>query len=189
MANFNLADYDLVENRIKQFYSLYEDGRIVTENMSTKEDRERGHWVFKARIYLTQEDQRLGLPKATGYAHEIDGGPGANRFSAAENCETSAIGRSLANFGMSGNLRPSRSEMAKVQRMEAEAAMPKVVKTAPQEFVNGSWAPPVILWDEELSKVDTVEGARGLFALAKAEKAPKNILDAITAKGKELSTD
>lgn len=179
MANFNLADYDLVENRIKQFYSLYEDGRIVTENMSTKEDRERGHWVFKARIYLTQEDQRLGLPKATGYAHEIDGGPGANRFSAAENCETSAIGRSLANFGMSGNLRPSRSEMQKVQRMEAEAAAPK-----PE-----AWAPPLINWDEELAKIDTVEGARGLFALAKAEKAPKTVLEAITAKGKELTTD
>ena len=179
MANFNLADYDLVENRVKQFHSLYEDGRIVTENMSTKEDRERGHWVFKARIYLTQEDQRLGLPKATGYAHEIDGGPGANRFSAAENCETSAIGRCLANFGMSGNLRPSRSEMAKVQRMEAEAAAPK-----PEP-----WAGPVINWDEELAKVDTVEGARGLFALAKAEKAPKAILEAITAKGKELATD
>lgn len=179
MANFNLAEYDLVENRIKQFYSLYEDGRIVTENMSTKEDRERGHWVFKARIYLTQEDQRLGLPKATGYAHEIDGGPGANRFSAAENCETSAIGRSLANFGMSGNLRPSRSEMQKVQRMEAEAIAPK-----PEP-----WAGPVINWDEELAKVDTVEGARGLFALAKAEKAPKAILEAITAKGKELATD
>lgn len=179
MANFNLADYDLVENRIKQFYSLYEDGRIVTENMSTKEDREKGHWIFKARIYLTQEDQRLGLPKATGYAHEIDGGPGANRFSAAENCETSAIGRSLANFGMSGNLRPSRSEMAKVQRMEAEATAPK-----PEP-----WAAPLINWDEELAKVDTVEGARGLFALAKAEKAPKAILEAITAKGKELATD
>lgn len=179
MANFNLADYDLVENRVKQFHSLYEDGRIVTENMSTKEDRERGHWIFKARIYLTQEDQRLGLPKATGYAHEIDGGPGANRFSAAENCETSAIGRSLANFGMSGNLRPSRSEMAKVQRMEQQAAAPKAEP----------WAAPLINWDEELSKVDTVEGARGLFALAKAEKAPKNILEAITAKGKELATD
>lgn len=179
MANFNLADYDLVENRVKQFHSLYEDGRIVTENMSTKEDREKGQWVFKARIYLTQEDQRLGLPKATGYAHEVDGGPGANRFSAAENCETSAIGRALANFGMSGNLRPSRSEMQKVQRMEQEAAAPK----------SEPWAAPLINWDEELAKVDTVEGARGLFALAKAEKAPKNILDAITAKGKELSTD
>jgi len=179
MANFNLADYDLVENRVKQFYSLYEDGRIVTENMSTKEDRERGHWLFKARIYLTQEDQRLGLPKATGYAHEIDGGPGANRFSAAENCETSAIGRSLANFGMSGNLRPSRSEMAKVQRMEQQETAPK----------SEPWSAPLINWDEELTKLDSVEGARGLFALAKAEKAPKAVLDAITAKGKELTTD
>jgi hypothetical protein len=69
--------------------------------------------------------------------------------------------------------------MQKVQRMEAQAAAPKAE----------AWAGPIINWDEELAKVDTVEGARGLFALAKAEKAPKNILDAITAKGKELTTD
>lgn len=185
MANFNLNDYELVETRIGKFYSLYEDGRIVTENMTTKEERERGLWIIKARIYLTQDDHRMGLPKATGYAFEVDGGFGANKTSALENCETSAIGRALANMGLHGNKRSSREEMEKVER----GLMPKVVKTAEPEFKNGAWAPPVILWDEELSKVDTVEGARGLFALAKAEKAPKAILDAITAKGKELATD
>ena len=178
MANFNLADYELVETRISKFYSLYEDGRIQTENMSTKEDREKGIWVVKARLYTTQEDQRLGLPKATGYAFEVDGGYGANKTSALENCETSAIGRALANMALHGSKRASREEMAKVER-DVSPASQKLQK----------WDKPLLNWDEEIAKLDSVEGARGLFALAKAEFAPQDILERITALGKTFSAE
>lgn len=177
MANFNLADYELVETRISKFYSLYEDGRIQTENMSTKEDREKGIWVVKARLYTTQEDQRLGLPKATGYAFEVDGGYGANKTSALENCETSAIGRALANMALHGSKRASREEMTKVER----AVIPP--KDTPK------WDKPLLNWEEEMLKLDSVEGARGLFALAKAESASKDVLDAITALGKTFTSE
>jgi hypothetical protein len=177
MANFNLADYELVETRISKFYSLYEDGRIQTENMSTKEDREKGIWVVKARLYTTQEDQRLGLPKATGYAFEVDGGYGANKTSALENCETSAIGRALANMALHGSKRASREEMTKVERAV------EIPKDAPK------WDKPLLNWSEEMAKLDSVEGARGLYALAKAEKAPKDVLDAITALGKTFTSE
>jgi hypothetical protein len=40
----------------------------------------------------------------------------ANKTSALENAETSAIGRALANAGYSGNKRTSRQEMEKVAR-------------------------------------------------------------------------
>lgn len=173
MANFNLADYELVETRISKFYSLYEDGRIQTENMSTKEDREKGIWVVKARLYTTQEDQRLGLPKATGYAFEVDGGYGANKTSALENCETSAIGRALANMALHGSKRASREEMSKVERGVEPV----------------KWDKPLLNWSEEMAKIDSVEGARGLFALAKAEKAPQDVLDAITALGKTFTLE
>lgn len=177
MANFNLADYELVETRIKKFYSLYEDGRIQTENMSTKEDREKGIWVVKARLYTTQEDQRLGLPKATGYAFEVDGGYGANKTSALENCETSAIGRALANMALHGSKRASREEMSKVER----GATPPVKPEA--------WDKPLINWAEEIAKLEDANGARGLYALAKAENAPKAVLDEITAKGKSFTSE
>jgi hypothetical protein len=177
MANFNLADYELVETRISKFYSLYEDGRIETENMSTAADREKGIWVVKARLYVSQEDQRLGLAKATGYAFEVDGGYGANKTSALENCETSAIGRALANMALHGSKRASREEMSKVER----AVTPP--KDAPK------WDKPLIVWEEELEKLDSVEGARGLFALAKAEGASKAVLEAITAKGKMFTLE
>ena len=175
MANFNLNDYELVETRIGKFYSLYEDGRIVTENMTTKEERERGLWVVKARIYTTQEDHRLGLPKATGYAFEVDGGYGANKTSALENCETSAIGRALANMALHGNKRASREEMSKVERGV----------TPPVE----AWDKPLINWPEEIAKLEDANGARGLYALAKSENAPKAVLDAITAKGKTFTSE
>jgi hypothetical protein len=173
MANFNLNDYELVETRIAKFYALYEDGRIHTENMTTKEERERGLWVVKARIYKTLEDQRLGCPTSTGYAFEVDGGYGANKTSALENCETSAIGRALANMGLHGNKRASREEMSKVER----GVTPKA----------DAWEAPLINWAEEIAKLDDANGARGLYALAKAENAPKAVLDEITAKGKALS--
>lgn len=177
MANFNLADYELVETRIGKFYSLYEDGRIVTENMTTKEERERGLWVVKARLYTSQEDHRLGLPKATGYAFEVDGGYGANKTSALENCETSAIGRALANMALHGSKRASREEMSKVERGVTPPVQPE------------AWDKPLINWAEEIAKLEDANGARGLYALAKAENAPKAVLDEITAKGKSFTSE
>jgi hypothetical protein len=72
--------------------------------------------VIRAELWL--EDVCI----ATGYAEEVRGAGNVNRTSHVENCETSAVGRALANAGMAGtdvNKRPSREEMAKVQRQSA----------------------------------------------------------------------
>jgi hypothetical protein len=54
-------------------------------------------------------------PWATGLAYEMVTDRGVNQTSALENCETSAIGRALANAGYAAKgKRPSQSEMAKV---------------------------------------------------------------------------
>jgi hypothetical protein len=50
-----------------------------------------------------------------------------------------------------------------------------------------AWEKPLINWAEEIAKLDDANGARGLYALAKAENASKSVLDEITAKGKALS--
>jgi hypothetical protein len=167
MANFNLNDYELVETRIRKFYSLYEDGRIITENVSTPEDRAKTMFVTKTSVYTSLAEHAAGLPKATGHAFEIEGGMGAAKFSSLEVCETSSIGRALANMSLSGNKRASREEMQKVERMDA-------------------WEKPLINWAEEIANLEHADGARGLYALAKAENAPKAVLEAITARGKEL---
>jgi hypothetical protein len=116
MAQFNLEDYETVASRITKLYDAHPDARIQTDNLTTPYDRERGTWVVRAVIYLSADEQERELPKSNGLAFEIDGAGMANKTSALENCETSAIGRALANMGLSGDQRASREEMAKVQR-------------------------------------------------------------------------
>ena len=113
MAQFNLADYETVEERIRRFYKDNKTGRIITDNIPTLQDRQVSTWVVKASVYL---DDQTDKPKATGLAFEVDGQGMANKTSALENAETSAIGRALANAGYSGNKRTSRQEMEKVAR-------------------------------------------------------------------------
>jgi hypothetical protein len=75
--------------------------------------------VFKASLYVD------GLLIATGYAEEHVTERGVNSTSHVENCETSAVGRALANAGFAGSdpsKRPSREEMTKVQRAGGQPA-------------------------------------------------------------------
>lgn len=113
MANFIPADYIDVQERITRFWEEHQLGRIETDLMSPPDDFTQCRYV--ARVYRNPEDER---PAATGWAFELAGGQGANRTSHEENCETSAIGRALANLGYAtrGADRPSRQEMEKVQR-------------------------------------------------------------------------
>jgi hypothetical protein len=116
MAQFDLANYETVEQRIARFYKDNPDGRIITHNLTTPQDRAVLTWVVQTIIYLSGDDQARGLAKSTGLAFEIDGQGMANKTSALENCETSSIGRALANAGYSGDRRTSREEMQKVER-------------------------------------------------------------------------
>lgn len=129
MAQFNLEDYETVEERIRKFYADYPDGRIVAYEMSEPSDREKGYWVVRAQVFTDHEQQHANCPKATGLAFEIEGTAGANKTASLENAETSAIGRALANAGYSGNKRASREEMEKVQRgpapKQAEPPVPE----------------------------------------------------------------
>ena len=127
MAQFNLADYETVEERIKRLYADEPNARIITKNKTKPTDRERGQWIVKAEIWLPMQHEEATVNarflenaylKATGWAFEIDGQGMANKTSALENAETSAIGRALANAGYSGNKRASREEMSKVARAE-----------------------------------------------------------------------
>lgn len=108
MANFNLEDYEVVQNRIDRFYKDYPDGRIIT-----KLEGESGDVCkFSASLYLNKEDQEKHIAKSCGWAHEVKGNGYVNKTSHFENCETSAIGRALANAGYSGSKnRASREEM------------------------------------------------------------------------------
>ena len=125
MGRFNLNEYEMVEDRLKLFWADYPQGRIETNVVHITDD---GTSVtIKAEIFT---DVKEVLPISTGIAQETkgQGGP-ANTDAWAENCETSAIGRALANWKYQGKdkKRPSREEMSKVGNETSEPAPKKSV--------------------------------------------------------------
>ena len=105
---FNINDYETVEVRLGKFISEYPDFRVFTELLESSPTR----FIVRASIYRKELDAN---PWATGLAYEVVTDRGINSTSALEVCETSALGRSLANAGYAAKgKRPSQSEMAKV---------------------------------------------------------------------------
>jgi hypothetical protein len=109
MANNFLENYETVDERIHKFHSTYNDGRIVTDLIAYSDTQ----FIVKAMAYVGD------VLRATGLAEERVGSSYINKTSALENCETSAIGRCLANLGLSAKgKRPSDIEMSKSERQD-----------------------------------------------------------------------
>jgi len=121
---FNLEDYEPVDSRIAKFWDKHPEGSLQTELIEASSNR----FIVKATAYTAD-----GLIIATGYAEETISQKGVNANFALPNCETSALGRCLANAGFQAKLgkRASREEMAKVER--STAAKPDVWATTPAE--------------------------------------------------------
>lgn len=117
---FDPNNYIDVAERIRRFYAEHPEGRIVTklENWGDQ------GIVFRALVYRDRT-QPVDAPDATGWAHEVPGAGHVNQTNPVENCETSAIGRALANLGFPvkpGEPRPSREEMQGAQRKRQQQA-------------------------------------------------------------------
>ena len=109
---FNLQDYETVETRLEKWHDKFPDSRVETELIEASNTR----FVVFAKLFKTEADPK---PCATGLAFETITEKGVNSTSALENCETSAIGRALANAGFAAKgKRASREEMAKVINAE-----------------------------------------------------------------------
>jgi len=146
---FNLADYEPVEVRLEKFIKDYPSFRIATE----LEVVEATRYIVKAYLFKDASD---GVAWATGYAEETVSQRGVNQTSALENCETSAIGRALANAGYAPKgKRPSREEMTKV--VAAKPAKPPVqeVKAEDQDY----WTTPVGQYNKVVDAPVTLEKA------------------------------
>ena len=113
---FDLSNYEPVEKRIDRFYGEFKNGRIVTELVAHSDQM----FIVKAFAYRDAADER---PASTGFAEERVGSYPVNRQSALENCETSAIGRCLANLNFAPKgARPSLEEMTKTDRVSDASA-------------------------------------------------------------------
>lgn len=186
MANFNLQDYETVEQRLKRLYELHPDARVVTHNLTTEQDRQVSTWVVQAEIWLPvwtlseearswfvlDRDSSPWYLKATGLAFEVDGSGMTQKTSALETCETSAIGRALANMNLSGNKRSSREEMQKVQ--SGVTPKPPVKAVLPDNIM------------EQIKALPSKDAARAFYKKMAALEVADEILRAIEVRANEL---
>ena len=162
---FNLDDYETVEERLTKFWKEHPDGQIHTELIDSSNSR----FIVMARVFRTEADLR---PWTSGLAEETIQGRGVNATSALENCETSAIGRALANAGYATKgKRASMEEMQKVQRAgevkaQIEATKVKMADTSkeyiPVEKASDPWttapAAPVQTLESAVEMVQSILG-------------------------------
>lgn len=184
MAHFNLDDYETVEERLIKFWADNKEGRIFTRLIEHTASR----FIVEAHVFRNRDDVQ---PWATGLAEETVQGRGVNATSALENCETSAIGRALANAGYATKgKRPTREEMAKVAaKANAEAAIAeakaKMAQTG-KEYVpvakeDDPWtireAQPAATVDEAVAMVKDIIGGQTERDIPKCSKChdPKDM--------------
>ena len=130
--SFNLDDYEPVANRLTRWLEQIVDNGFLPRVITDMVHRGDGWCVFRAELWISPAgasafaDPNLGgILVATGWAEEHVTDRGVNSTSHVENCETSAVGRALANAGFAGSdpsKRASREEMTKVQRMGGQPA-------------------------------------------------------------------
>jgi hypothetical protein len=146
---FNLEDYETVEERLVKFWKDHPDGQIHTKLL----DQSPGRFIVEASVFRTEADNR---PWTTGLAEETIQGRGVNATSALENCETSAIGRALANAGYATKgKRASREEMAKVGAAQKTVALIDETK-AKMAQTSGEYIPVVKEEDPWTIKASTM---------------------------------
>lgn len=97
-------EYTTVAERIDAFRKddRYEGWSIETDIISN----DIQDCIIKATI--KNSDEKI---VGTGLAHEVQGSTNINKTSHVENCETSAIGRALANIGKAGTEYASANEV------------------------------------------------------------------------------
>lgn len=101
-VNIHGKEYITVAERVSAFREVSPELTIETEIVRWEGD----DVVIKASI------SNNGKLIATGLAHEVRGSTNINKTSHVENCETSAIGRCLAAFGLGGTEYATADEVA-----------------------------------------------------------------------------
>jgi hypothetical protein len=169
---FNLNDYEPVAARLARWLEQTEGhGRVITHLVHYQENR----CVFRAELYIGD------LLISTGWAEETRGDGNVNRTSHLENCESSSVGRALANAGLSGsdpNKRPSREEMGKVVRAGGtpSASSGNPATAAQVGFIRKLMVAQNVKTEHDIqAKIDEALGTEVLFSNLTAAQASKVI--------------
>ena len=111
VVNIHGREYKTVAKRVDEFRKEHGAKYAILTELVSMDER---NVVMRAEIL---DENRHAI--ATGYAEENRTASQINRTSALENCETSAIGRALANFGLGGGEYASADEVANaIQQQE-----------------------------------------------------------------------
>ena len=123
--NIKGKEYIPVNERLKHFREHYPQYALVSEIVQATED----HCVFKASIVTSD-----GILIASAHAHETKADGYINKTSFIENCETSAWGRVLGNFGIGIDTSVASADEVKTavskDKLPKKKSKPKL--TAPQ---------------------------------------------------------
>ena len=169
---FNLDDYEPVAARLARWLEQT-DGqpRVITHLVHYQENR----CVFRAELWVGD------VLIATGWAEETRGDGNVNRTSHLENCESSSVGRALANAGLAGSdpsKRPSREEMGKVARAGGtpSASSSNPATAAQVGFIRKLMVNHKFSQEHEIqAKIDQILGMPVLFSELTAAQASKVI--------------
>lgn len=131
---FDLNAYETVAERLQRAHADHPDLRIITRIIETVRDPN----TLRPIQYIVEASVYYGdVLKAVDVAEEMVGSSPVNKYSALENCSTSAAGRALSLAGYLGvdpnnkkPTRPSRQEMEKVERAKSTPVETKP-KSAP----------------------------------------------------------
>ncbi len=120
--NIHGKPYTSVASRVEVFRRYFPEASLITEIVYDDEQR----IVMKATI--TIENTII----ATGYAEELRGVGKINTTSALENCESSSIGRVLANMSIHGGEYASHNEVKHAIEQQKQIVQQPVKIQQPQ---------------------------------------------------------
>lgn len=106
IVNIRGKEYKTVALRVQEFREKYPNYYLTTEIVKIDDDQ----CIIKAYVGLHKDDGTVQT-FATGHAQEFRKASQINGTSYVENCETSAIGRALACFGIGGTEFASANEV------------------------------------------------------------------------------
>jgi hypothetical protein len=126
MANFDLSQYQTVQDRVDLLRRNFPRARLVAD-ISHLSDTDV---IIRTELYLDPLDV---APTCVDFAHEVKDSNPVNRTSWIENATTSSYGRCISLLGLEYSpkgLKPSREEMEKVARAAVKQTRAKPDETA-----------------------------------------------------------
>lgn len=176
--NIHGKQYKTVAERVNEFREAHPDYAILTEIV-------RADDLVQVKAIIENTE---GRTIATGFAEEVRGSTNINKTSALENCETSAIGRALSAFGLSGTEYASANEVmnAIAQQAELEAKEKAVAfYRAHAEAIKEHWESLVFI--REQIKLGEIGAAKEAFM--EIDEKSRSALWVAPTKGGFFTTD